>query len=295
MDLVAVQGQETIETAGAITYWSLEGETNLRDIRDALMIEGVEGRLLPTGPTMQEALARGAKASCRDNRQLIRPLQRGAWAFIQEQVNADNLHLEHQQILTGRVLLVENTDGTKREAYDVQAARGVERTEALDQLVDEILSEADRQRGLLTANDVSWWLVYVAKQLHAVGLRERGGVYFVPRDVLPAWRKIARVLSEETGHKVFEIPAVKTEEAVEAILTAVRTHVVSSFKEAEEYLQGKVSNKGLNAIEKKLDETKGYVSHYVDLLGQALPDLADKLENIRGALVQARLSHNAEE
>jgi hypothetical protein len=137
--------------------------------------------------------------------------------------------------------------------------------------------------------------VYVAKQLHAVGLRDRGGVYFVPRDVLPTWRKIARVLADETGHKVFEIPAVKTDEAVEAILTAVRQHVRARFAEAEEYLQGKLSNKGLNALERTLDETRDYVQHYVDLLGQALPELAEKLESIKGALVAARISHNAEE
>lgn len=294
-NLVAIQGDEAIETAGAITYWSLEGETTLRALRDALVLEGIEGRLLPTGPTMQEALARGAKASCRDNRQLIRPLKRGAWAFVQEHVNDDNLHLVHTQILTGCTRQVDNADGTKREVYDVKVSAGVERTEAVDQLVDQIVSEAERQRGILTANDVSWWLVYVAKQLHAVSLRDRGGVYFVPRDVLPAWRAVARVLAEETGHKVFEIPAVKTDEAVEAILTAVRQTIAARFAEAEEYLSGKLSNKGLNALERTLDEARDYVEHYVGLLGQALPDLTDKLENIKGALVAARIAHNAEE
>lgn len=296
-NLVAVQGEEAIETAGAITYWSLEGETVLRALRDALMIEGIDGRLLPSGPTMQEALARGAKASCVDNRQLIRPLKRGAWAFVQELVadDADGSRLEHQQLLTGCTRMVDNADGTKREAYDVRVSAGAERTEVMDQLVEQIVSEAERQRGVLTAVDVSWWLVYVAKQLHAVSLRDRGGVYFVPRDVLPTWRAVARVLAEETGHKVFEIPAVKTDEAVEAILTAVRQTLSARFAEAEEYLAGKLSNKGLNALERGLDETRAYVEHYVGLLGQALPDLTDKLENIKGALVAARLAHNAEE
>jgi len=213
---------------------------------------------------------------------------------VQELVaeDSDGQRLDHQQILTGCVKVVEHTDGSKSEEYDVQAARGVERTEAVDQLVDQIVSEANRQRGILTAVDVSWWLVYVSKQLHAVSLRDRGGVYFVPRDVLPTWRQIARVLAEETGHKVFEIPAVKTDEAVEAILTAVRQTISARFAEAEEYLTGKLSNKGLNSLERQLDETRDYVEHYVGLLGKALPDLTDKLESIKGAIVAARLAHN---
>lgn len=295
MNIVAIQGSEQLETAGAITYWSLEGEVELEGLRQALEIEGLTGSLLPTGVTMQEALARGARASCVDNRQLIRPLAKGAWAFIQETVTPGTDELVHAQLLTGRVTTVELPDGEKEPRYDVRIAAGAERSEQLDALADQILLEAERQRGLLSANDVSWWLVYVAKQLHAVGLRERGGVYFVPRDVLPTWRKIARVLADETGHKVFEIPAVKTDEAVEAILTAVRAHVRTRFAEAEEYLNGKVSNKGLNALERSLEETDGYVGHYVDLLGTALPELAEKLESIKGALVAARLSQKLEQ
>lgn len=294
-NIVAIQGSEQLETAGAITYWSLEGEVELLGLRQALEIEGLEGSFLPSGVTMQEALARGARASCSSNRQLVRPLdKRGAWAFIQETVTQGD-ELAHQQLLTGRVSLVDQGDGTKKEVYDVRRAAGAERTEALDQLADQILAAAEHQRGILSANDVSWWLVYVAKQLHAVGLRDRGGVYFVPRDVLPTWRKIARVLADETGHKVFEIPAVKTDEAVEAILTAVKAHVSAKFAEAEEYLSGKLSNKGLNALERTLGETQEYVEHYVGLLGTALPELVSRLEGIKGALVASRLSFNSEE
>jgi hypothetical protein len=296
-NLVAIQGDTEIETAGAISYWSLEGEVELAALKEALAIEGLDAGLMPEGTTRQEALSRGAKAACVDNRQLIRPISRGAWAFVQEKVADANegAEIEHLHLLTGRVEVVETGDGQKVERYDVRPAKGIERTEALDQLVDQIKAEADRQRGILNANDVSYWLVRTAKALHAVSLRDRGGVYFVPRDVLPTWRKVARVLADETQHKVFEIPAVQTEDAVEAILTAVRTHVAAKFAEAEEYLRGKVSNKGLNALERSLDDTHGFVSHYVSLLGQALPDLADKLENIKGALVAARLTHNAEE
>lgn len=297
MGLIAMQDGQ-LETAGAISYWALSGEVSLTGLREALEFEGVGAGLLPTSITSADALGRAAKDACRDSRQLIRPLSRGAWAFIQETVvsgDANEPELDHRQLLTGRVKLVEQADGSKLEQLDIQVSKGVERTEALDQLIDEIRAGAERQKDLLSANDVSYWLVYVAKHLHAVSLRDRGGVYFVPRDVFPTWRLISRVLSEMTAHKVFEIPAVKTEEAVEAILTAVRTQVQAKFEELEGYLAEGVSTRGLNSWERQMLETKDFLARYVALLGQALPDLSTRLDNLTGAIVAARLSIVKEE
>lgn len=288
--LIAMQDGE-LETAGAISYWTLSGDVRLESLRAALAFEGVSEELFPSAITLADALGRAAKAACRDSRQLVRPLARGAWAFVQETV-VDGDTVDHVQLLTGKMLV---DPETKEARPAVALARGVERTEALDQLRDDILAEYVAQQGMLSANDVSWWLVRVAKQLHAVGLRERGGVYFVPRDVLPTWKKITRVLAEETLHKVFQIPAVKTDDAVEAILTAVRAHVQAKFNELEGYLEEGVSTKGLNSWEKQMVETKDYLRHYVDLLGTALPDLSTRLDNLTGALVAARLSIVKEE
>jgi hypothetical protein len=286
--------QGSFETAGAISYWSLEGEAEVDALCTSLALEGVDPSLFPEGPTPAEALVRGARASCRNSHQLIRPLARGAWAFVQETVfpaaSGDEPRIEHTHLLSGSVVTSEE-DGQRVHRARIEIARGVERTPAIEALIDEIRAAAALQRGVLVPTDVSNWLVAIAKRLHAVGLRDRGGVYFVPRDVLPTWRRIARVLAEETRHKVFEIPAVKTEEAVEAILTAVRQQVQAQFVAADQYLSGQVSNKGLNSLERTLGETKSYVDHYVALLGAALPDLSDKLENLNGALTAARLAH----
>ncbi len=271
---------EAVETAGAITYWSLSGDIDLEQLREALAIEGVDERLYRgMGITRGEALVRGARA-CANARQLVRPMgKRGAWALVQEHVDGDNI--THKHLLSGSMY---------EEEFCVERAPGVERTEALDALIDQIVVEAQRQLGIMTAVDISYWLVNVAKYLHAVSLRDRGGVYFMPRDVLDTWRRITRVLGEESAHKAFEIPAVKSEEAVDAILTAVRDTVKAKFSELEGYLAAGVSTKGLNSWERQMRETKEYVNHYVQLLGEALPDLTDRLENFTGALVLARQS-----
>ena len=81
---------EAVETAGAITYWSLSGDIDLERLREALAIEGVDERLYRgMGITRGEALVRGARA-CANSRQLVRPMgKRGAWALVQEHVDGD--------------------------------------------------------------------------------------------------------------------------------------------------------------------------------------------------------------
>lgn len=284
-DLIALDATSA-EVAGAVSYWSLSGTVELSALRDSLQLEGLPEPLLPTGVTLSEALVRGARVCCNGPRQLIRPLARGRWAFVQEHVR-DSKHVEHKQLLTGRV---EPMGEGKVPTAVVELADGVKPSEAMDALIDQILGESSRQLGLLDGVDCSSWLVRVATTLHATGLRDRGGIYFVPRDVLPTWRLVARVLSEETEHRVYEIPAMRTEEAVAAVLTAVRQTCEGRFHELTTYLAEGVSTRGLNAWERSMAETKRYVEHYVSLLGQALPDLSERLEQLTGALMAARLA-----
>lgn len=276
---------DSAETAGSISYWALAGDVNFRQLIDALELDGVHERYWPTEITLGEALVRAARACSNGRRQLVRPLgTRGAWALVQEHVTGEE-SVEHTQLLTGKVA---QHGGV--QVIDIRVSPGVEVTAALEELVDQIREECVRKQSRLAAADVSGWLVRVATQLHATGLRDRGGIYFMPRDVLPEWRRVARVLSEESEHKVFMIPAMKTDEAVEAILSAVRSNVEEKFSELEGYLAAGVSTKGLNVWERHMADTRSYLDHYVRLLGQALPDLSERLELFTGALTAARIT-----
>lgn len=274
------------EAAGAIVFWSLGGDADLARMRLSLELEEVPEKFWPEGPTYSEALLRGARAQA-NQRQLVRPLgKRGAWALVQEHVSGDVI--THTQVLVGHAEPSADVGGLG--AFRVQLSPGVERTEATDALIENILAEGLRQVGLVPPVDMSGWLVRVATQLHAVPLRDRGGVYFVPRDVLETWRRISAVVASESQGRTFEIPALKTDEAVDAILTSVRAQVAKQFAALEDYLLETPSNKGLNSWERQLDEMRSYVRHYVELLGVALPELESRLVSLSGALVATRMS-----
>lgn len=270
--------------AGALVYWSLSGAVELLDLEECLAAEGLDGAFVPAPPSKDVALYRAAQDQVRTKRDLVRPLgaKRQGYVFVSETpVEGSDKHLEYVERVVCTV--VRPKDGAA--AVQVRAV-----TPGDQPLADAILANAHAAEGILLANDISSWLLWVLrKHVQAVSLRERGGFYFVPRDRLETWQQVARVVRACSAHQLYEIPAMRTEEAVEAILTAVRNEAADCMREMEGYLEGEVSTRGLNSWERRLAELQSKLKHYSELLGVALPDLDGKAENLRGQLQAARI------
>ena len=277
--LVAVQAGDGT-TCGAITWWALSGVVDMEDLMDAFDAEGLDRAFLPPLPEAATALGRAA-AECADKRTLVRPLdRRGMWEIVTESVVED----EHQaprlthsfecrvELRPDKTALVVPED--HRFAKKILAAYGV-------------------FRGSLTSTDLSYWLSGMVNRVaSAVALRERGGMYFVPKAHMETWRRVARTLRACSAHVVYEVPALKTDEAVEAILTAVRHDAELELKAMEEYMARpaeKISTRGLNAYARQCAEVRAKLEHYAALLGVALPDMAERAENLAGAINAAKL------
>lgn len=284
-DFVAVESGS--EIAGGITYWSLSDDVQLEALRQSLEMEGIDEALWPSAPSLEQALTRSAHNAVQNKRQLVRPLaNRGAWAFVQEKLVNDEP--VYETLLVGRVKRVEGLETLVIElgsGIDPDSPTGL----AAQAIRENIRGGVDKAQGILVPTDVSNWLVGVLRALQSVSLRDRGGIYFVPRDRLETWRLLTGVLRAESKHTVFEIPAMKTEEAVEAILTSVASEMTAELAELEDYLIGETSTRGLNAAERKLSATREKLTHYVGLLGRALPDLSARLEQVVGSLTAAQL------
>jgi hypothetical protein len=277
-DIVAVEGSEA---AGAIVYWQLSGSVDLQDLTDALGTLTVIGAP-PSAPSMEVVLQRAAQQAVSSKRQMVRPLdKRGSYAFVEESVDGQSA-LKYNQRLTMRV----EKAGLDQPPYAVVLAHDPEADEPLQA---QVYANVNVFKGLLTASDVSSWLLHVMEQVHGVGLRDRGGIYFIPNDCLALWRPLIAALRTVSDHKVFEIPAMRTEEAVEAILTAVRRDAEAALAEMEAYLAGETSTKGLNAIDRRLEEVRVKAAHYAQLLGVQLPDLQAKIVTLTGAAQAARI------
>lgn len=273
------------DAAGLMVWWELSGNVDMDDLRDAFESHAWDPGEMPAQPSLELALARAAAAAITTKRQLLRPLsKRGAWEIVQEQP------------MTG-------PDGVERNHYTSMLRGWVEKTESGPELRVEgdetlraaTLAKVKFYRNVLTPTDYSAWLLGRAVSLHAVALRQRGGFYFLPKDKIGYWRQIQSITRSCSAHGMFEVPAMRSDEAVEAIISSVRNEALRQVESIEQWLkQETLSTRGLNSSERQADEMKAKLAHYCKLLGQSLPDLEQRLENLTGAIQAARIVQQAE-
>jgi hypothetical protein len=288
-EFVVIPGYE--DAAGAIVWWDLTGEVDLMEMEDAWLDKGGAEALLPAIPSVEVCAKRAADSAVSTKRELVRQIRRGAWDFLKESVVGDdveNEHLEHSVAV--RIRIVKDTDDGEKRPQITAAG------EQWDILRDEIARQYNHYRGSLIASDISSWLLWMLnKEILAVSLRQRGGFYFIPADQIPAWKMISETIRSVSSHQMYEIPAMRAEDTVAAVLTAVRKEAEATMQEMEDYLMGDVSTKGLNAIDRKTADVQAKVAKYAELLGVALPDLQERATTLLGSCQAARMLAAAED
>ena len=284
-DVVAVQGFDPA-LAGAITYWRLAGGVNGERLRTAWLERGLPEGLLPTLPSPETALTRAVKRQeGRRNgstilaRQL--PEARG-WVMKHETPNEDKSDLTYS---TEARVWVDKLGRFQTDQPESALARAVE-------------VEYPRQLNEVSAADVSSWLVRLAAYVTAVSLRDAGGVYFIPRGTLPTWRSIVGALRAASTHAVFEIPAMRGEECVAAVLDALNAECDEEVRRLEGELteaaaKGGLSKRGLSTREAQLDRLRAKVEGYCTLLGARQEELVGKLEAVRASLATGRIANGS--
>ena len=282
-DVVAVQGFDPA-LAGAITYWRLAGGVNGDRLRTAWLERGLPELLLPTLPSPETALTRAVKKQeGRRNgatilaRQL--PEARG-WVLKHETPNEDKSDLTYS---TEARVWVDKLGRFQTDQPESTLARAVE-------------VEYPRQLNEVSAADVSSWLVRLAAYVTAVSLRDGGGVYFIPRGTLPVWRGMVHAIRAASSHSVFEIPAMRGEECVAAVLDALNAECDEEVRRMEAEITaspGGLSKRGISTREAQLDRLRAKVEGYCALLGTRQEELVGKLENVRASLATGRIANGA--
>lgn len=291
--LVALDGYE--HAAGAIVWWDLSGEVDIMDLDDAWSeIEGAP-ELLPAVPSTMACAKRAADKAVRSRRELVRPLTRGAWDFqIESVVISQPGEAQEAEILQYETAVKIRVDD-KTASFVAVGDQDRFATEEHAAICEIIRHNFEHYRGVLTATDVSTWLLMLlSRHVHAVSLRNRGGMYFVPVDQLPFWKKIVGVLRTVSNHELHEIPAMRSEETVEAVLSSVRREAEEAMAEMEKYLAGDLSTKGLNSTERRATEVQAKVAKYAKLLGEEMPDLELNATTILGTVSEAKIARKAD-
>ncbi len=288
--MVAVSDTLAGDLAGATSYWQLTGGVDAAALRRAGFVNGIDVVNMPVDTTAKTALRR----ACADQvtkRTLSRSLTGGGWAIVGE--NAENGSLTHGVIVKCSL----DTNNTLRivDSQDNWVSANAAGTIA-EKMAFAIVGAFNRSLATLDAADISAWLVATAERLNAVALRDRGGVYFVPKNALTEWRLIARVLrAVAPSCDVYELPTMRSDEAVRSIVAAVTREASDLAVD----LIGKIADGSIGALALKrrgedCDALCKKLEAYEGLLGASLDTVKNEIQAVQASCMAAALMATAE-
>lgn len=272
---------ENIETAGAVTYWRLSGETDLSRLSALWVAAGLDEKSLPSAPSEKLALSRALRDNESTKHKLVKAAG-GWWAMLatnsNNQGDVATTQLLKARYFEGRAEIVATDNVTDLVRYDV------------NNMIHAIRRAFTAHAETLAASDVSIWLINLAETQKATSLRESGGVYFLPRNAVDYWAKVAEVL-KGCGHQVFAIPALRTEEAIAAILDGI-THEAESacaalHAEMSQPLESLPGTRAMNTKIASCETLAAKVSEYEALLDLDLGALQAKIARV-ASIVRAK-------
>lgn len=272
--------------AGAITYWRLSGSVDLGELRQAWIGVGLPFKDLPAAPDPETALGRAVREVQR-KRRLVRPLaRRGAWVVKDEDVvGNDTVYTTvcHVRYVKGAIEPVEISRGDASVDYTAFAA-----------LRNAIRVSYHRHRAELQPEDISGWLVRLAGAQQATSLRDSGGVYFVPRSAMAFWRRATAVIeTAQKSHRVFKIPALRNDEAIEAIMDSILAEAQKAAEVLEQELvaegDDKLGQRALRGRAKKCEALLAKIGSYEDLLEVRMDSIKGRIEDLQSSVAAAAL------
>lgn len=261
---------EQVAGAGALTYWTLSGDLDPSALAEGWEDAGLEESRLPSPPSAAAALARAVREQ-QSRHRLVRKTRDG-FAIVAEKVAGNDLdygvELRVSLDVAGRVV---GEPASHIGVKEVDAAYG-------------------RHLEICTAEDIGGWLCRLVREHDGVALRDTGGFYYVPPAKLEAWRQATRLLSAVSRHKVYLVPAMRSEDAVEAILAAVQAEAEAEAAAVEKELEGdSLGERALSTREGRLQEVEAKVGRYEALLGVTLDRFRGRLKVLQAGVSAAML------
>jgi len=276
--LVAVS-DSTDPNVGASVWWKLKGEVTVVALADALTALGLASHA-PEGLSPEVALTR-AVATLRGPGRRVRKLrQAGAWLVTDEVEDVAREDLDYSKRLTVRldaIGRVKVQGGSWQEEADVVAAY-------------------EHHQGHLDTQDISGWLIEQATRIGAVGLREGGGIYFVPAPAMYEWRLFGEALKAcAPDSTVYALPTMRGDEALRAVVDSLATEVEAEVaKVGGQVISGALGVRGLNNRAQEARGMADKVRRYESLLGTNLTKLVEAVEKLDMQIVAATLAAEAQ-
>lgn len=271
-------------STGAVVWWELTGNISHPALVRAWEAEGLDPTLLPELPSAKVALTRAVDDLAKESTARKKHRVSDANWLVYDVVAKEGEKAEFIEIFDAS--LNKDKSGPVVEVRE-GADPGLSR-----QVRDRFFVHQSR----LEAQDVGTWLsTKMLSKLQAVSLRNRGGIYFVSRDQVEMFGKIKSALSKVSTHLVFKMDALKSDEAVEAILHAITTEANTQAEEIEKVLDaGGVGARAYKTQREKAEEMIAKVEAYEKLLDKNLEGFRERLGDLAASSMEAAMAADAE-
>lgn len=279
-NLIALPNGLASDATGLVTWWQLSGNTDHAALADAWAGEGLDADWLLSLPSPKVALTRAVDEVIRGNAKRKKHHVADAHWMVYD-VDADERHGAtfneelHAKLNDDRTDIVVTPSGHPLEAEMRESFR------------------ANQTR--LESRDIGTWLsTKIMPALNAVSLRERGGVDFVMRDQVAMFHRIKAAIRKVSAHLMFEMQALRNDEAVEAILHAINAEAEAQAEEVEAALDANdIGGRGFRTKHKQCDAMLDKVEAYEKLLDRKLDEMRAKLTDLSAASAEAAIMADA--
>lgn len=291
-NIIQIPGMDP-NIAGATVWWRMSKDIDYDRLKAAWDAAGLPSELMIKKPTAQTALWRAMSSfqttstregGKKEHRLIARPMKgTKGWTLILE-VAVDE-ELEHISVLSATI----GEGGILRSWMGQLTGREMDEYGIPGQA--SLMVAYERAQDRLITNDISAWLTSLVRFCDAVSLRDTGGFYFIPRDPMHTFRDMVEVIRSVSDHVIFEMPALKTDEAVAAIMDALLSEADTEVSAMETELDTKtLGARALKTRESKCASLRAKLKGYEDLLGITLDKMAERVEGLEASIVTASLA-----
>ena len=265
-NLIAVRDNEAGDNVGAIVFWTMSGTVRHERLVRELTFADAQFKA-PDEPSNVVALHRAVNEVARVTGGEAHQRKRGSWAIV------------------GKVREAEN-----ELRYPVQITASLE-GDAIVTDSQQVRDAFDVARYQIAPQDISSWLCRVLDKLGAVSLRDSGGFYFVPNDKTADWARVTTAIKHASSHTIHSVPAMRSAEAVDAILGAITSATQAACDKISTDIQGEgLGRRALETRQRETAEILARVEKYEELLGLKLDALREATANVRAGVATAMLA-----
>lgn len=267
---------------GVVTYWQLAGRTERARLEAAWAKAGLPADALPPKTTPRVALQR-ALAEFVDRDTLVRPSEDPMTFAV----------LKREKDSRGKPVYITEWEARLASPDTADPICALpDGTEVSEDIAETVVLAFRRELRTIHHHDISKWLVDWACKCHAVSLRESGGFYYIPDSHAATWRAVSDALSSASRSKVYEIAAMSSDKAAEAVIDALTREVHTVV----ETIDDGISKQGLRALkgrERELSTYEHKLASFESALGVKLDALRAELTQLGGRVAAAVMSAEA--